>query len=70
MRTSLIAFLVAVGAAGTLWFTGRTYVVSREGHVTERYTDAVTQIGDDSLEVRLGGVYALARIGWDSEKDP
>jgi hypothetical protein len=69
-RAPLVAFLVAVGAAGTLWFTSRTYVLNREGHVTDRYTKAVGQLGDDdSSWVRIGGIYALERIGNDSPKD-
>jgi hypothetical protein len=69
VRAPLVAFLVAVGAAGTLWFTGRTYRLNREGHVTDRYTKAVGQLGDGSPAVRIGGVYALERIGNDSPKD-
>ncbi|MGE5289431.1 MAG: hypothetical protein ACM3ML_19965 [Micromonosporaceae bacterium] len=68
-RAPLVAFLVAVGAAGTLWFTARTYVLNRDGHVTDRYTKAVGQLGDESSPVRIGGVYALERIGRDSPKD-
>lgn len=68
-RAPVVAFIVAVGAAGSLWFTARTYTLSREGHVTERYTRAVGQLGDDSMAVRVGGVYALERIGNDSAKD-
>jgi len=41
-----------------------------EGQVTERYTRAIDQLGKkDSMEVRLGGIYALDRIGKDSPKD-
>jgi hypothetical protein len=69
VRAPLVAFLVAVGAAGTLWFIGRTYRLNREGHVTDRYTKAVGQLGDGSPAVRIGGVYALERIGNDSPKD-
>lgn len=69
VRAPLVAFLVALGAAGTLWFTGRTYILNREGHVTDRYTSAVGQLGDDSAYVRVGGIYALERIGNDSPKD-
>jgi hypothetical protein len=69
VRAPLVAFLVAVGAAGTLLFTARTYVLNREGHVTDRYTKAVGQLGDDASPVRIGGVYALERIGNDSPKD-
>jgi len=38
VRTALAAFVVAAGAAGTLWFTGHSYALNREGHVTDRYT--------------------------------
>ncbi|MFI7642293.1 hypothetical protein [Nonomuraea sp. NPDC049400] len=68
-RTSLIAFLVALGAGGSLVFTLRTYVLNREGHVTDRYTKAVSQLGDEASPVRIGGVYALERIGNDSARD-
>jgi hypothetical protein len=69
VRAPLVAFLVAVGAAGTLWFTARTYALNREGQVTDRYTKAVGQLGDESSPVRIGGVYALERIGNDSARD-
>lgn len=69
VRTPLVAFLVAIGAAGTLWFTARSFTLNREGHVTDRYTKAVSQLGDESSPVRVGGVYALERIGHDSAKD-
>ena len=69
VRAPLVAFLVAVGAAGTLVFTARTYTLNREGHVTDRYTKAVGQLGDGSPSVRVGGVYALERIANDSAKD-
>lgn len=69
VRAPLVAFLVAIGVAGTLWFTSRTYGLNREGHVTDRYTKAVGQLGDVSSPVRIGGVYALERIGNDSAKD-
>jgi len=69
VRTTLVTFLIAVGATGTLFFTARTFLLSRETQVTERYTRAVAQIGDHNLEVRIGGIYALERIGWDSSAD-
>jgi hypothetical protein len=52
-----------------VWFTARTYALNREGQVTDRYTKAVGQLGADSSPVRVGGVYALERIGNDSDKD-
>ena len=41
-------------------------IVSREGQITERFTKAIEQLGDERLEVRLDGIYALERIARDS----
>lgn len=68
-RTALAALLVAAGAVGGLLFTGRSYRLNWEGHMTDRYTKAVSQLGDASAPVRIGGVYALERIAKDSAKD-
>jgi hypothetical protein len=68
-RGSLITFLVVVGTAGTLFFTARTFALNRAGQVTDRYTRAIDQIGAAALETRIGGIYALERIGRDSPDD-
>ena len=52
-----------------LYFTWSSLEVSREGQVTERFTRAIDQLGDNKLEIRLGGIYALERIARDSKKD-
>jgi uncharacterized protein YjbI with pentapeptide repeats len=65
-------FAQIVGGAvllGGLVFTFNTFRLQQEGQFTDRFTKAVTQIGDDKLEVRLGGLYALERIAKDSPKD-
>ena len=41
----------------------------RLGHITERYTKAIEQLGSKGLDVRLGGIYALERIAVDSARD-
>jgi Pentapeptide repeats (8 copies) len=56
---------VLVGATAAL----RQVRVAREGQVTERFTRAIDQLGHESLDVRLGGIYALERITLDSEED-
>ena len=61
--------LAAVGAAVGLAYTARTYRLSREGQLTDRYTKAVEQLGSDKIEVRLGGLYALERLMHDSPAD-
>ncbi len=49
--------------------TERSVEVAQEGQITERFTRAVEQLGDQKLEIRIGGIYALERIAIDSEKD-
>jgi type II secretory pathway pseudopilin PulG len=53
-----------------------TLRLTEQGQITERFTRAIEQLGatDDrgkkKLEIRLGGIYALERIAWDSpERD-
>ncbi len=68
-------FFVLLG----LYFTWRRVEISQktletqqDQQVTERFTRAIDQLGatdDDGeprLEIRLGGIYALERIAWDS----
>ena len=44
--------------------------VAEEGHIAERFTQAIAQLGDkENMAIRLGGIYALERIAKDSEKD-
>jgi hypothetical protein len=49
--------------------------IDREAQITNRFTQAIGQLGaelkngDPNLEVRLGGIYALERIAYDSLRD-
>ncbi|MEU7686733.1 hypothetical protein [Streptomyces spectabilis] len=68
-----VGTLAALGSLAVLGFTWLSlqqvdneqalirneHALTREGQVTDRYNAAVGNIGDDSLEVRLGGIYAL-----------
>ena len=74
-RTALLAGLIGFGALGTFWLnsriykiTARTFEVTERGHVTDRYSKAIEQLGSDSLDVRLGGIYALEQIVKDSAR--
>ena len=49
--------------------TEETVRISEQGQITERFTRAIDQLGNEQLAVRLGGVYALERIARDSKKD-
>src|SRR5262245_4941285 len=46
--------------------------ITREGQITDRFTKAIAQLGEqgpEKLAVRLGGIYALERIAKDSKDD-
>ena len=68
-RGRLLTLGAGLLAAGALVFTARSFTLSREGQVTDRYTKAIEQLGSDKLDVRIGGIYALERIGRDSARD-
>ncbi|ALO65249.1 hypothetical protein AS189_00550 [Arthrobacter alpinus] len=44
-------------------------ILDQDANWTNRYTEAIKQLGDDSTSVRLGGIYALERIAQDSLRD-
>jgi hypothetical protein len=68
-RTTLAQALAGIGLLGGLYFTWRNLMVAREGQITERYTEAITQLGHQNPAVRTGAMYALERIGRNSQED-
>src|SRR5262249_1962744 len=63
-------------AAGALWFTApnftpspRTFELTEQGQVTDRYTKAIEPLGSDRLDVCIGGIYTLERIAYDPPRD-
>jgi hypothetical protein len=50
-------------------YTREQHALAREGQITERFTTAINQIGDDKIDVRMGGIYALDRIARESTTD-
>ena len=69
VRATLIQALGGAVLLFGLYYTGRTYLLNREGQITERLHRAVDQLGDENLDVRLGGIYALRRIADESKRD-
>jgi hypothetical protein len=67
---TLIAAIVAgvIGARLT-WRQMRSNEIAQEGQITDRFSQAIEQLGATNLEVRLGGIYALERVARDSERD-
>jgi Pentapeptide repeats (8 copies) len=75
-RGRLLTLGAGLFAAGALVFTARNFTLSRrtfelteQGQVTDRYTKAIEQLGSDKLDVRIGGIYALERVARDSTRD-
>ncbi len=82
-RRTLAQILAGCGLLVGLYLTWRRIVatednvrvaeetvrVAEEGHLTDRFTQAIAQLGEDNMAIRLGGIYALERIAKDSEKD-
>jgi hypothetical protein len=47
----------------------RTYELTEQGQVTDRYTKAIEQLGSTTVDVTIGGIYSLERIARDSPSD-
>jgi uncharacterized protein YjbI with pentapeptide repeats len=43
--------------------------IAEQGQITDRYNAAITNLGSQSIDVRLGGIYALQRLMRDSPRD-
>jgi hypothetical protein len=67
--TGVGIILTAIAAVAALIFTRQTIQQGQQGQITDRYNAAITNLGSTSIEVRLGGVYALQRLMQDSPKD-
>ena len=72
---ALAQILAGTAILSGLYFTWRTLQVNREGQITERFTQAIEQLGKTDnegnklFEIRVGGIYALERIARESEED-
>jgi uncharacterized protein YjbI with pentapeptide repeats len=69
IRGALIQLLGGSILVVGLYFTARGFRLTREGHITDRYTKAIEQLGNQNADVRIGGIYALERIARDSTDD-
>ena len=69
LGTLYVAWRRVKAAEQTAMAAQRTIEVAQEGQITERYTRAIEQLGNDNIAIRMGGIYALERIARDSDKD-
>ncbi|MFF2552899.1 pentapeptide repeat-containing protein [Nocardia sp. NPDC058058] len=68
--------VTTIAALGALWFTNQSLRatseqagLARQTAVTDRFAKAVEQLGNSSLEIRLGGINLLRKLSEDSEPD-
>jgi uncharacterized protein YjbI with pentapeptide repeats len=75
MRKTYLQVVGGAFALFALYLTFRRVKVAEQGHITDRYTKAIEQLGaltaanKPNVEVRLGAIYALERIAFDSPRD-
>jgi hypothetical protein len=76
VRATLLQGLAGAFFLITAYFTWRQVQnsqdqlsVAREGQITERFTRAIDQLGSQSIDTRIGGIYALERIANDSQHE-
>ena len=41
--------------------------INRRGQITDRFTQAIDQLGSKDLEIRLGGIYSLERTAYEDQ---
>src|SRR5207302_1920556 len=69
LAAGIAAGFAAILAWGRLVLSSKEHENAVSSQITERYTKAVDQLGNNDPGVRLGGLYALERIALDSERD-
>lgn len=74
-RAALLYGLIGIGAIGTFLVniltsrvTAQTFKLTQRGYLTDRYSKAIEQLGSETLDVRLGGIYALEQLATDSDQ--
>ena len=65
----VVALVALVFAWLSIRATNDQLQIAEQGQITDRYNAAITNLGSPSVDVRLGGIYALQRIMQDSPRD-
>jgi len=65
----LAAVIALIFTALSVQATNSQLKLAEQGQITDRYNAAITNLGSASIEVRLGGIYALQRLMQDSPRD-
>jgi uncharacterized protein YjbI with pentapeptide repeats len=68
-RSTLVQAIGGLFFFVTAYFTWRNLQATEDKQMTERFSKAIEQLGNDKIEVRFGAIYSLERIAKDSPKD-
>jgi uncharacterized protein YjbI with pentapeptide repeats len=68
-RATLAQILGGAAVLTGLYYTAETFRLQQDGQITDRINKAVDQLGSDQIDTSLGGIYELARIADDSDRD-
>src|SRR5690242_16271031 len=67
--TSIVALAALLFTGLSMQETRRQNAISEQGQITDRFGKAVEQLGSNTRDVRMGGLYALERIMHGSPAD-
>jgi hypothetical protein len=65
----LAAVIALIFTSLAIHATDNQLQLTQQAQITDRYNAAITNLGSPSVDVRLGGIYALQRIMQDSPRD-
>jgi len=68
-RATIAQILGGIAIGISLYYTWQRNNIAQDDQITDRFTKAVDQLGNQKIEIRLGGIYALERIANESKKD-
>jgi uncharacterized protein YjbI with pentapeptide repeats len=67
--SNFAAVIALIFTALSLQATKNQLQISEQGQITDRYNAAIANLGSTSIDIRLGGIYALQRLMVDSPRD-
>lgn len=65
-RLGIASVLAVLATAGGFAYTIRTYRLSRQGQISDRYIKAIEQLSNQNPDIRIGGIYALYQTTRDA----
>jgi hypothetical protein len=65
----LVAISTAIAAITGLFISVETLKANTRQQVSDRFGKAIEHLGSDNPDVRLGGIYALDKLAWDTPSE-